>query len=79
MLENVLYFVSKFSNQRISSFDTPTVIIQVFHRFGQAKFDIGDNFKLKPIFATAPAASKNEACFKSGPNQVIIMGSLKTF
>jgi hypothetical protein len=25
-------------------------------------------FKLEPIFATAPAASKNEACFKTSQN-----------
>jgi hypothetical protein len=28
------------------------------------------NFKLEPIFDTAPAASKNEARFKSGQSQL---------
>ncbi len=36
-------------------------------RFGQAKFAYGgSDFKLEPIFATASAASKNGARFKSG-------------
>jgi hypothetical protein len=39
----------------------------VFRRFRQAKFAYGGfNFKLEPIFATASAASKNGARFKSG-------------
>jgi hypothetical protein len=39
----------------------------VFQGFRQAKFANGGfDFKLKPIFDTAPAASKNEARFKSG-------------
>jgi hypothetical protein len=39
-----------------------SVFYSVFHRFRQAKFDYGgSNFKLEPIFATAPAASKNDA------------------
>ncbi len=41
----------------------------VFHGFGQAKFsDVGSVFRLKPIFNTAPAASKNDAQFKRGQN-----------
>ena len=39
----------------------------VFQGFRQAKSAKGRfDFKLEPIFDTAPAASKNEACFKSG-------------
>jgi len=41
----------------------------VFHGFGQAKFsDGGSALWLKPIFNTAPAASKNDAPFKRGQN-----------
>jgi hypothetical protein len=51
----------------------------VFHRFRQAKIDNGwFNVKLEPIFATAPAASKNETSFKGGQNQLKIIGSLTT-
>jgi len=39
---------------------------RVFHGFGQAKFPFG--LRLEPIFNTAPAASKNNAQFKSGQN-----------
>ena len=40
---------------------------RAFHRFGQAKIAYG--FRLKPIFATAPAASKNDAWWsRSGQN-----------
>ncbi len=28
-------------------------------------------FNFKPIFATAPAASRNEVCFKSGQNRIV--------
>ena len=35
-----------------------------FHRFRQAKIA----YRVEPIFATAPAASKNDAHFKSGQN-----------
>jgi hypothetical protein len=36
-------------------------------KFGKLNFGTANsNFKLKPIFATAPAASKNDVCFKSG-------------
>ena len=42
---------------------------RAFHQFGQAKFAYGGN-RLEPIFATAPAASKNDAHFKSGQNQL---------
>jgi len=38
-----------------------------FHGFGNAKFRWFD-FKLEPIYATASAASKNNARFKSGQN-----------
>jgi hypothetical protein len=39
----------------------------VFQGFSKAKSDNGGSiFKLKPIFDTAPAASKNKARFKSG-------------
>jgi hypothetical protein len=38
----------------------------VFNGFRQAKSANGGSIKLKPIFDTAPAASKNEARFKSG-------------
>ncbi len=34
------------------------------------------DFKLEAIFATAPAASKNEARFQNGQNQLKIIGSL---
>jgi hypothetical protein len=37
----------------------------VFHQFSQAN---GGSI-IKPFFATAPAAPKNEACFRSGQNQ----------
>jgi hypothetical protein len=41
----------------------------VFQRFGKAKFDYGDSIlNLEPIFATAPAATKNNACYQSGQN-----------
>jgi hypothetical protein len=43
----------------------------VFQGKGQAKSANGGSiFKLEPIFDTAPAASKNEACFKSGQSQL---------
>ncbi len=35
-------------------------------RFGQAKLGYSGLVGLEPIFATAPAASKNDAHFKSG-------------
>jgi hypothetical protein len=38
-------------------------IYSVFHQFGQAKLSKFD-FKLQPIFATAPAASKFDAGFR---------------
>jgi hypothetical protein len=39
----------------------------VFHQIGQAKFIYGDSIlSMSQIFVTAPAASKNEACFESG-------------
>ncbi len=42
-------------------------IYSVFHQFRQFKFAYGGfDFKLKPILATAPADSKNNACHKSG-------------
>jgi hypothetical protein len=41
----------------------------VFHRFRQAKFANG-GFKLEPIFDAAPAASKNEAGFKSDQSRL---------
>ncbi len=37
----------------------------LFHRFRHVNFAYSD-FKLEPIFATAPAASKNDAHYKSG-------------
>ncbi len=38
-------------------------------KFGKLNFGTANsNFKLKPIFATAPAASKNDVCYKSGQN-----------
>jgi len=36
----------------------------VFHGFGQAKF--ADDFRLKQIYTTAPAASESDAQFKKG-------------
>jgi len=46
------------------------MLLRAFHRLGQAKvFDGG--FRLEPIFNTAPAASKNDAQFKSGQNRPI--------
>jgi hypothetical protein len=43
----------------------------VFQGFNKAKSANGGfDFKLEPIFDTAPAASKNKACFKSGQNQL---------
>ena len=42
---------------------------RAFHRLGQAKIAHGGLvFWLEPIFATDPAASENDACFKSGQN-----------
>ena len=43
---------------------------RAFHRFGRAKFAYCFDFKLEPIYTTAPAASKNDAQFKSGQNQL---------
>jgi hypothetical protein len=53
----------------------------MFHRFRPAKFTYGVwwfDFKLEPIFDTFPAASKNEACFKSALNysKIIILQPL---
>ncbi len=43
----------------------------VFHRFRQDKFsDNGLILSSKQIFATAPAASKNDARYKSGQNRL---------
>jgi hypothetical protein len=43
----------------------------VFQGFSKAKYSNGGfDFKLEPIFDTAPAASKNEACFKSAQSQL---------
>ncbi len=36
-------------------------LYNVIHRFGQAKFD----FKLEPIIATVPAASKSDAWYEN--------------
>jgi len=44
---------------------------RALHLFGQAKYPDGGlllAFRLKPIFNTDPAASKNDALFKSGQN-----------
>ena len=42
-------------------------MLQSVYRFVQAKIaDDGFSFRLESIFATAPAASKNDAGFKSG-------------
>ncbi len=39
----------------------------VFQGFGKAKFDNGGSIlSSSQFFDTAPAASKNEACFQSG-------------
>jgi len=45
---------------------------RALHRFGQAKFPMQwwFGFWLKPIFSTAPAASKNDDWFKRGQNQL---------
>jgi hypothetical protein len=44
---------------------------RVFQRNRQAKFAYsGSILKLKPIVSTAPDASKNEAHFESGQNQL---------
>ena len=45
-------------------------IYRAFHRFGQAKFAHGGKVLGEPIFTTAPAASKNNARFKSGQNRL---------
>ncbi len=39
--------------------------------FLQVKFACGSDFKLEPIFASAPVASRNDACFKNGPNFIL--------
>ena len=44
-----------------------TVCIRDLDKLNLVKFAYGGLvFKLEPIFATAPAASKNDACFKGG-------------
>ncbi len=46
----------------------------VFHQFRQAKFVLWwFEFKLGAIFATVPASSKNDACYKSGQNWLEIV------
>jgi hypothetical protein len=45
-----------------------TLYTVCFTDLGKLNLTMVVDFKLKPIFATAPAASKNEACFKSGQN-----------
>ncbi len=62
------YFEYNIQKQNIKEY------YRVFHRFWQWWF----NFKLEPIFTSAPAASKNEAHFKNGQNQLKIIGSLTT-
>ncbi len=49
--------------QRIAHNSTTANNFRVFHLFGQAKFANGGSIlrKLEPIFATVPAALKNEA------------------
>ncbi len=47
-----------------------------FTYLGKLNLKIVVQFKLELIFATA--VSKNEACFKSGQNQLIIIGLLTT-
>jgi hypothetical protein len=42
-----------------------TLIYRGFHGFGKAKFDYGGLVRLKEIFTSASAASKNNAQFKS--------------
>jgi len=42
---------------------------KAFHGFGQAKFAYGGSISgFSQIYANAPAASKNDAQFKSGQN-----------
>ncbi len=43
----------------------------VIHQFRVAKFDNGGS-----IFATSPDVLQNDACFKSGPNRLKIIGLL---
>ena len=44
-----------------------TVCIRDLDKLNLVKLAYGGLvFKLEPIFATAPAASKNDACFKGG-------------
>ncbi len=58
------------SNSR-SIYSSDRNFYSVFHQFRQAKFGNGGcNFKLEPIFTTALAASKNEACVKRGQNRL---------
>jgi hypothetical protein len=47
------------------------VTYSVFHRFRESKFanQWWFDFKLEPVFDTAPATSKNEARIKSGQNR----------
>ncbi len=45
-----------YSTERFTDLDKLNVVIVVY------------SFRLKPIFTTAPAASKNDAHFKSGQN-----------
>ena len=44
-------------------------IYRAFHGVGQAKFAYGGSIlKFKPIYYTTPAASKNDAQYKSSQN-----------
>ncbi len=47
----------------------PEILQSVFMDLGKLNFPMVVSFRLKPIFNTAPAASKNTARFKSGQNQ----------
>ncbi len=45
------------------------ILYSMLHQFRQITFAYDDLFfKLKPIFATAPGASKNDACYINGQN-----------
>ncbi len=78
MLLKITYFELEENFKRIL---TGFRLYSGFHRFTQGKFDNdGSIISSSQVFnfCSGPAASKNEACFKSGQNQLRIIGSLAT-